>query len=524
MAWVTKVDINNDGYTAVSSQVEQNIDNIINTINGNLDETNISTSSLVCVADRDMTITGSWTFSTNPTFNNNAIPDSALSNNVALKDQANTFSALQTFSAGIDLQNSKAQNFAIEEVSSLPTPTPDMKGRIVEMGDNAYLCTGSAWKNMTYTGTYIGGAVFRYEGERIIDDQNSRSILIKKDSSHIVATLFIKGDKFPTYMYLFEEHKHPIDSSKNATITLTVSDPGHFHTTVLGSHTHSGSFATSNHTHQVYGATQDAGSHKHTYSGTTSDVYIDEATTGGISLSHHHDYSGETSTAENHQHVVNITSSSPSAYASVGSTDLGSKDTDSKTTGISISGSIGGSTESQGINSGATVALKTYIDSMQIQINGIDITQWILNATNWTQIGDGTNTHAFITTGGELEIYRKVSNELIGTGDGTTTTFNYTASYLPIKKNSISIIYTIGGITYTATDDGAGTISGTNCSGTVNYDTGAISLTFTTAPDNGTNIEMDYEKGWLNDGMNTITFIEPTANSGGTVLYHIELS
>ncbi len=86
-----------------------------------------------------------------------------------------------------------------------------------------------------------------------------------------------------------------------------------------------------------------------------------------------------------------------------------------------------------------------------------------------------------------------VSGELIGTGDGTTTSFNATLIHSPIKKSSITVHYTISSTDYTATDDGNGNISGTDCSGTIDYDTGAISLTFTTAPDSGTNITVDYD-------------------------------
>ena len=92
------------------------------------------------------------------------------------------------------------------------------------------------------------------------------------------------------------------------------------------------------------------------------------------------------------------------------------------------------------------------------------------------------------------EYYRNksITSESIGTGDGTTTDFSATLKWTPVKKSSITVHYTIGGTDYTATDDGNGNITGTDVSGTINYKTGEISLTFTTAPDNTTDINVDY--------------------------------
>ena len=84
-----------------------------------------------------------------------------------------------------------------------------------------------------------------------------------------------------------------------------------------------------------------------------------------------------------------------------------------------------------------------------------------------------------------------ISGEVGGTGDGSATSFSYTLAQKP-QPNSLNIGYTISSTAYTTTDDGAGNISGTDCSGTVNYSTGAVSLTFTTAPDNATDVTNGY--------------------------------
>ena len=87
-----------------------------------------------------------------------------------------------------------------------------------------------------------------------------------------------------------------------------------------------------------------------------------------------------------------------------------------------------------------------------------------------------------------------VSGEVVGTGDGTKTSFSKTLAHPVIVPNTLVVHYTISSTAYTATDDGAGNVSGTNCSGTINYQTGDLSLTFTTAPDSGTSITADYDE------------------------------
>jgi hypothetical protein len=105
-----------------------------------------------------------------------------------------------------------------------------------------------------------------------------------------------------------------------------------------------------------------------------------------------------------------------------------------------------------------------------------------------------------------------VIGEQVGTGDGSTTVFNgHTCAYFPVVSindgpdasvNSTSsqsggncnVYYTITGVQYTANDANAdGILTGTGLSsGSVNLTTGVVHLTFSTAPDNTTNITMDY--------------------------------
>jgi hypothetical protein len=75
----------------------------------------------------------------------------------------------------------------------------------------------------------------------------------------------------------------------------------------------------------------------------------------------------------------------------------------------------------------------------------------------------------------------ETSYQQVGTGTGAVTTFTYALVPTPIRPSTVQI--TSGSVT--ATDDGNGNLTGTGVSsGTVNYATGAVSITFATAPAN----------------------------------------
>ena len=83
-------------------------------------------------------------------------------------------------------------------------------------------------------------------------------------------------------------------------------------------------------------------------------------------------------------------------------------------------------------------------------------------------------------------VIHEEKTETLGTGDGTAVTFTGTVANHPIHPGSLSC--TDG--TETFSDDGHGTLTGSaGGSGTVNYKTGAISLTFAAAPAAGANID-----------------------------------
>lgn len=106
--------------------------------------------------------------------------------------------------------------------------------------------------------------------------------------------------------------------------------------------------------------------------------------------------------------------------------------------------------------------------------------------------GEGTIDYETGLVSIKTNIYYE-TNEVLGSGTGSKTAFTYTTSSHPIKTSSIIITYIINGTTYVALDNGSGTISGIQCTGTINYTSGAVSLTFRQAPSNGTQVLIKYK-------------------------------
>lgn len=89
-----------------------------------------------------------------------------------------------------------------------------------------------------------------------------------------------------------------------------------------------------------------------------------------------------------------------------------------------------------------------------------------------------------------------VTNETIGTGNGSTVTFSHTAAQIPVTPGSLQVSYIIGFNFFNGKDDGNGKITGTDITfGSINYATGAISITFSPAPDNSSTISANYVVG-----------------------------
>jgi hypothetical protein len=86
--------------------------------------------------------------------------------------------------------------------------------------------------------------------------------------------------------------------------------------------------------------------------------------------------------------------------------------------------------------------------------------------------------------------------QLLGTGDASNKTFTGTAGEPPLKKGVNKII--AGSVT--GVDNSAGAISGTGITtGTIDYTTGAVSVTFATAPATGVQVVLNYNSDFEND-------------------------
>jgi len=82
-----------------------------------------------------------------------------------------------------------------------------------------------------------------------------------------------------------------------------------------------------------------------------------------------------------------------------------------------------------------------------------------------------------------------VSDKVVATGDGSTTTFNVTLDSIPVRPETFEVK---AGSAY-GKDDGKGTILGVGVWGTIDYSTGAVELNFASAPASGEEIKVGYQ-------------------------------
>jgi len=108
--------------------------------------------------------------------------------------------------------------------------------------------------------------------------------------------------------------------------------------------------------------------------------------------------------------------------------------------------------------------------------------------------------------------YASVYRETLAPANGVATTYAITLQPGPATPNTVVITATIGGVEYVATDNGFGNIVsqiGNQITGTIVYDNGsnqgALNLTFATAPDNLTNIVVNWNYDYeADDFTNTL--------------------
>lgn len=97
--------------------------------------------------------------------------------------------------------------------------------------------------------------------------------------------------------------------------------------------------------------------------------------------------------------------------------------------------------------------------------------------------------------------------DALGATVAATFTYGGTLSSFPVRRNSVVFTNTL--LSITASDDGQGNILGVGAQGTINYDTGAWTITFIADPGTGSTMAMtygsDFESGNAIPKINTVT-------------------
>lgn len=111
-------------------------------------------------------------------------------------------------------------------------------------------------------------------------------------------------------------------------------------------------------------------------------------------------------------------------------------------------------------------------------------------------------------------VFTTVSAEVLGTGNGTNKVFSGTLAQRTGKRTVFGIKVT--GSTEIFTDDYNGNlISNLGGTGTINYATGAIAVTFNTAPLNAASVTVDYQyEDSTNNGICDFTYTAPNRTAG----------
>lgn len=123
----------------------------------------------------------------------------------------------------------------------------------------------------------------------------------------------------------------------------------------------------------------------------------------------------------------------------------------------------------------------------------------------WGLTNDPTGLYGSYIDAQNGTVYTSVTNEVLATGDGVQVTFSGTLAFKGSnpKANCFGMALNMNPSGITATDNFLGVISGTGVTGTINYITGAYSLTFSAPVAGGTQIRMSYQ--WENSNSKGIT-------------------
>lgn len=123
----------------------------------------------------------------------------------------------------------------------------------------------------------------------------------------------------------------------------------------------------------------------------------------------------------------------------------------------------------------------------------------------WDIENDPTGLRGSFIDSQTSTVYTSVSNEVVGTGNGVQTVFTGTLAFKGSnpKANCFGLLLNMNPSGIVASDDFNGVLSGAGVTGTINYITGAFSLTFTTPPAGATQIRISYQ--WENSNNKGVT-------------------
>jgi len=121
---------------------------------------------------------------------------------------------------------------------------------------------------------------------------------------------------------------------------------------------------------------------------------------------------------------------------------------------------------------------------------------WFKNVVSKTTRGNITKDQTLLSaTQGRVGLGESFAGEVIydevdATGDGSATDFTFVVKYAPVRVRTVTIV--VDGQDTKLVDDGLGNLIGVGGKGTINYETGEVSVSFATAPADGSAVKSTY--------------------------------
>lgn len=393
-----------------------------------IDETQVDPTSDIMLKSEDETITGTKTFDTNPVFNSAGISDAALSSNIMRKDSGG--SGTEDIVSGY-----KQFTRPIKKLQIPTNASPDTtEGAIYVRGGKVYAYRGSAEVSLEEQPGEYTGTVGTYSGVQPIDQNTEVVFMAKAGSSINHAYLKCFGYNFPAWAYT-ELGAHTHGAGSLALASGAVNNSSHTHDTVVGSHTHSGTFADSTHTHSVSATSGAGSSHTHTGPSHTHSV----SGTSGAGSSHTHDmFGGSVSVGGGSAHTHSVTDSGHSHAIDTDAEGL-SGATENATTGISLAN-----------ESSHNHAITGFVKSESSHTHSFSATSGAGGTGNTGS--ESSHTHSVSATSGAPSATASVSSTNVGTKTSGTPTWSVAPSVATtISGTSASAGYLPSGKTLNAT-------------------------------------------------------------------------